>query len=210
MVDCPDPDTTEEADDRATTDRIECGSNLSRLRAILPKCDVLLVTSTQQKYRSARVANELMAAAPGARLVFVQTHADEDADIRDDWREVLAAELQFSEERGFESRIFWIDSLRALADIQSGLQPRGEFADLWDLLTRQMAGAAANRIRRANFLELAADTLDACRTRTDEAMPSVRELQEVIDQHRGLLAGQMAGEMRAELLANRRSWKTDC
>lgn len=207
LVDCPDPDTTEEADDRATTDRIECGSNLSRLRAILPKCDVLLVTSTQQKYRSARVANELMAAAPGARLVFVQTHADEDADIRDDWREVLAAELQFSEERGFESRIFWIDSLRALADIQSGLQPRGEFADLWDLLTRQMAGAAANRIRRANFLELAADTLDACRTRTDEAMPSVRELQEVIDQHRGLLAGQMAGEMRAELLANRRSWE---
>ena len=64
-------------------------SNLARLRAILPHCDVLLVTATQQKYRSARVADELAAAARGAHLVFVQTHADLDADIRDDWRRVL-------------------------------------------------------------------------------------------------------------------------
>jgi len=46
---------------------------------------------------------------------------------------------------------FRIDSLRALADAQANMQPRGEFADLLDLLTRQMAGAAGNRIRRANF-----------------------------------------------------------
>ena len=39
-------------------------SNLARLRAILPKCDVLLITATQQKYRSARVADELAASAP--------------------------------------------------------------------------------------------------------------------------------------------------
>ena len=70
--------------------------------------------------------------------------------------------------------IFRIDSLRA-RDAQAGLQPRGEMADLLDLLTRQMAGAAANRIRRANFLELVADTLDSCRGWLDEAMPSVRE-----------------------------------
>ena len=62
-------------------------SNLARLRAILPKCDVLLVTATQQKYRSARVADELAASAPGAHLVFVETHADLDDDIRDDWRQ---------------------------------------------------------------------------------------------------------------------------
>ncbi len=229
LVDCPDPDTTE----GAIAPSIEGGSNLARLRTILPKCDVLLVTSTQQKYRSARVADELMAAAPGARLVFVQTHADEDADIRDDWRKVLEKEIgghEVKEAAGGRSpavhetslsssgttlpivdpaqaRIYWIDSLRALADQQNGLQPRGEFADLWDLLTRQMAGAAAQRIRRANFLDLAADTLDACSARVDEAMPGIRELQEAIDQQRSLLAGQMAGEMRTELLANRRSWE---
>ena len=50
---------------------------------------MLLVTATQQKYRSARVADELAAAARGTRLVFVQTHADTDDDIREDWRAVL-------------------------------------------------------------------------------------------------------------------------
>jgi len=78
LIDCPDPDTTE--------DPQAADTNLWRLRQLLPRCDVLLVTTTQQKYRSARVADELAAAAAGARLVFVQTHADADDDIRDDWR----------------------------------------------------------------------------------------------------------------------------
>ena len=224
LVDCPDPDTTEEIPSLSPLPSplspLSVGSNLSRLRAILPKCDVLLVTTTQQKYRSARVADELAAAAPGAHLVFVQTHADVDADIRDDWRGVLEAELGWggsctATPAGDSTtvaptkpgHVFRIDSLHALADAQNGLQPRGEFADLLDLLTRQMAGAAGNRIRRANFLDLAADTLDACRARIDEALPSVRELQTAIDQQRSLLAGQIAAAMRAELLANRRQWE---
>ena len=58
LLDCPDPDTTEDAAER--------GTNLARLRELLPHCDVLLVTTTQQKYRSARVADELATAAAGA------------------------------------------------------------------------------------------------------------------------------------------------
>jgi hypothetical protein len=173
---------------------------LTRLRAILPHCDVLLVASTQQKYRSARVADELAAAAPGAHLIFVQTHADTDADIRDDWRKIIF------EEKG-PSHIFRIDSLQALADAQNGLQPRGEFADLLDLLICQMAGAAGNRIRRSNFLDLVADTLDVCRRRIDEAMPSVRETQNAVAEQRGVLAKQIAGTMQTGLLSNRRQWE---
>ncbi len=149
--------------------------NLARLRAILPKCDVLLVTATQQKYRSARVADELAAAAPGVHLVFVQTHADTDADIREDWRHMLEMEkgkkgdsphlceapsgpfrqmgtVPFSRPATSTSSVF--DSLRALADAQANLQPRGEFAELVDLLTRQMASAAGNRIRRGELPRL--------------------------------------------------------
>jgi hypothetical protein len=202
LVDCPDPDTTEEVGDASEPlaprpSSLAPSDNLARLRAILPQCDVLLVTATQQKYRSARVADELAAAAPGAHLVFVQTHAEVDDDIRDDWRKVLET----------DRHIFRVDSLRALADARSGLQPRGEFAELLDLLTRQMAGAAGNRIRRANFLELAAETLDACRKRVDEARPNVREVQTAIDQQRGALAQQMAAEMQVGLLASRRQWE---
>jgi len=258
LVDCPDPDTTEQdvlipalsQETRQPELSLAAGaaplapsSNLARLRAILPHCDVLLVTTTQQKYRSARVAEELVAAAPGARLVFVQTHADVDDDIRDDWRHVLrddrrhvleaerlskdlpspfgrgaggegggtSTTVHSQGEREPECRhhpIFFIDSLRALAEAQSGLQPRGEFADLLDLLTRQMSGAARHRIRRANFLDLTADTLDACRVRIDEAMPAVREVQTAIGQERIRLAGQLAGDMQAELLTARRQWES--
>jgi hypothetical protein len=200
VVDCPDPDTTEEGEPIESAAPKVVGSNLARLRTILPNCDVLLVTATQQKYRSARVADELAAAARGAQLIFVQTHADLEDDVRDDWRRVLAEHYQ-------PGHIFRIDSLRALADARAGLQPRGDFAALLDLLTRQMAGAAGNRIRRANFLDLTADTLDACRARIDESLPAVRSVQDAIDQQRGLLAAHLADEMRTGLLAGRRQWE---
>ena len=190
------------------------------------------------------MAGELAAAARGAHLVFVQTHADLEPDIRDDWGRVLEVgsgesavgsgqlavgsgqwavgggqwavgssrpQATISPPRvprpPSPARIFRIDSLRALADAKGGLQPRGDFAELLDLLTRQMAGAAANRIRRANFLDLVAGTLDACRSRLDEAMPKVLETQSAIEQQRGLLARQLAETMRTELLASRRQWE---
>ena len=119
LVDCPDPDTTE-VEERGRRERPETqtetyppplsplpsplSSNLARLRAILPHCDVLLVTATQQKYRSARVADELAAAARGARLVFVQTHADLDDDIREDWRAVLESKGGRREGEGRKAR----------------------------------------------------------------------------------------------------------
>jgi hypothetical protein len=220
LIDCPDPDTTEEEARQSQSDEVSPSSlsplpsplgppsdNLARLRAILPKCDVLLVTGTQQKYRSARVAEELVAAARGAQLVFVQTHADRDADVRDDWRKVLEKELEGKAEGRHFPNIFRIDSLRALADARANLQPRGEFADLLDLLTRQMAGAAGNRIRRANFLDLVAGTLESCQARVDQSLPNVRETLAAIDEQRRTLANQLAGKMQSELLANRRQWE---
>ncbi len=193
LLDCPDPDTTEDANAPAT--------NLARLRELLPQCDVLLVTTTQQKYRSARVADELAASAPGARLVFVQTHADCAEDIRDDWRGLLSGEYATGE-------MFFVDSTAALADSQAGLQPRGEFGRLVDLLTRELAGAAAHRIRRANFLDLVDETLLHCRERLDETMPAVKALESAIQEQRARLAGRLADQMRGELLANRRQWES--
>jgi hypothetical protein len=166
----------------------------------LPQCDVLLVTTTQQKYRSARVNEELAAAATGARLVFVQTHADVDEDIRADWRRVLSPAYQVSE-------MFFVDSPAALADAQAGIAPRGEFARLLDLLSRELAGAAAHRIRRANFLDLAEQTLAACRDKLSQELPAVATLETAIAEQRTRLAGRAASELRRELLASRRHWE---
>ncbi|MHC4400688.1 MAG: GTPase domain-containing protein [Planctomycetota bacterium] len=192
LIDCPDPDTTELAEAQ--------GTNLARLRRLLPHCDVLLITATQQKYRSARVADELAQAASGARLVFVQTHSDVDEDVREDWRRVL-------EERYTTAHVFLVDSLAALDDAQNGLAPRGEFAGLVDLLTGQLAGTAAVRIRRANYLDLVAEALAVCRGRIDDGMPPVQNLEEAIGQKRAHLAAQLAGQMRTELLTSRRQWE---
>ena len=198
LLDCPDPDTSEPAAGPADT-------NLARLRRILPFCDVILVTTTQQKYRSARVAEELAAAAPGARLVFVATHADRDEDIRDDWRQVLSEHFP---ENCTPDHIFWVDSVAALAQLQDRCETQGEFAALVDLLTRQFAGAAATRIRRANFLDLADRTLESCRNRLDEAMGPVKEVRTAIDVQRQQLAAGLARQMQAELLSSRRPWES--
>ncbi|NLE39265.1 MAG: hypothetical protein GX621_14675, partial [Pirellulaceae bacterium] len=192
LLDCPDPDTTEEPEVAHT--------NLARLRNLLPHCDVLLVTTTQQKYRSARVADELSAAAHGARLVFVQTHADTDADVRDDWRAVLGEQYD-------TGHLFLIDCPRALADACAGRPPAGEFEALVDLLSRQLAGAAPVRIRRANFLDLFDQALAACRRRIDEQLPAVKQLETAIARQRERLAALSAEQIRSELLANRRSWE---
>ncbi|HVX13386.1 MAG TPA: GTPase [Pirellulales bacterium] len=192
LLDCPDPDTTE--DEEAP------GTNLARLRELLPHCDVLLIATTQQKYRSARVAEELATAAAGARLVFVQTHADTDDDIRDDWRRILADDYATGE-------MFFIDSVAALAEARQGVQPRGEFARLVEFLSHQLAGTAAKRIRRANFLDLTAETLSACRERLDAGLPKIQELEVGIAEQRAKLASRLASEMRAELLTSRRSWE---
>ena len=194
LVDCPDPDTTDAPGPPASD------TTLARLRRILPFCDVLIVTTTQQKYRSARVAEELAAAAPGARLVFVQTHADQDADVRDDWRRTLEPRYQ-------ASHIFFVDSPAALADARQGRGPQGEFAALVDLLMRQFAGAAAARIRRANFLDLATQALEGCRRRLDEGLGSIEKLRTAIDQERAGLASTLAAQVRNELLAARRPWE---
>lgn len=192
IIDCPDPDTTE--DDTAE------GTNLARLRHLLPHCDVLLITSTQQKYRSGRVLEELAAAATGARLVFVQTHADVDADVRNDWRDVLAAEYQTGD-------IFFVDSLSALEDAREGVQPRGDFGRLVELLTCQLTGIAASRIRRANFLDLVDQTLSLCNQRIDDAIAAVDQLESGIAEQRARLSARLASKMREELLASRRQWE---
>ena len=103
--------------------------------------------------------------------------------------------------------IFFVDSVAALADAQQGRAPQGEFAALVDLLTRQFAGAAAARIRRANFLDLAAQALESCRRRLDEAMPAIENLRAAIDQQRGELSSALAGQIRGELLSARRPWE---
>lgn len=191
IIDCPDPDTNE-----AETS----GSNLETLRRMLPHCDVLIYTSTQQKYRSARVVDELDVAAAGCRLIFVQTHADNDSDIRDDWRKLLADRYEVPD-------LFFVDSVRALQEQQAGQRPGGDFARLQDLLNTRLAAVQRVQIRRANLLDLAAATVARCREQIGQHEPALAGLEKAIVDHQAKLSQEMSSELRKQLETSRHLWE---
>ncbi|MCY3013168.1 MAG: 50S ribosome-binding GTPase [Planctomycetota bacterium] len=149
LVDCPDPDTqgpgaplpaggaqppTGGAQRPSTHNH-----NRDLLERILPACDVLLLVATAQKYRSWSVASEVAAFAPGRPLLFVQTHASRDADIRDDWRQEL-------ERQGIEApAIHRVDGLEAARRAAAGLEPEPGFAGLVKAIDEELVGRAARR-----------------------------------------------------------------
>lgn len=191
LIDCPDPDTNE----------VETAeSNLARLHRLLPFCDVLLYVSTQQKYRSARVGDELLEAAKGCRVVFVQTHAELDEDIRDDWRRHLAGRFDVHD-------LFFVDSKRALNEQKSGVRPTGEFGRLIDLLHRELSTAQRVRIRKANLLGLVHEVLQHVKKSIAEQVPAVESLNRAMDAQRHRLTERMASRLRDELLVSRGLWE---
>ena len=183
-----------------TSEGADSGSNLARLRAILPHCDVLLYVSTQQKYRSARISEELADAAAGCRLVFVQTHADQDSDIRDDWKQNLAPAYQVPD-------MFFVDSRRAMLEQAQGHRTSGDFGRLIDLLTNQLGASRRVAIRRANLIDLLEEALTLCRLDYDKRLKDVRSLQDILEQQRTKLRDSLTTQLRDELLLNRNLWE---
>ncbi|MEX0728137.1 MAG: GTPase domain-containing protein [Planctomycetaceae bacterium] len=191
LLDCPDPDTSEAA---------TAGSNLAQLQQVLPLCDVLIYTSTQQKYRSARVVDELGQAASGCRLLFVQTRADLDSDIRDDWQKQLAPHYEVPE-------VFFVDSLRALSEQQQGIRPSGDFGRLIDVLTTQLGASQRIRIRRANLIDLLQGAVEHCRQTLGDGIPAVRDLETALESQRTQLVERMSKRLKDELKSSRHLWE---
>ncbi|HEY4261497.1 MAG TPA: GTPase domain-containing protein [Schlesneria sp.] len=191
LIDCPDPDTTEGE---------TAESNLARLHRLLPYCDVLLYVSTQQKYRSAKVSDELLQAASGCRLVFVQTHADLDEDIRDDWRKQLSAKYSVND-------LFFVDSKQAIQEQRSGVRPTGEFGRLIDLLFRELSAAQRVRIRRANLLGLVHAVVERARDTIAGNAAAVEQLEQALVYQRKHATERMAARLQDELLVSRGLWE---
>lgn len=191
IIDCPDPDTSES---ETST------SNLARLHQLLPFCDVLLYVSTQQKYRSAKVSDELLQAATGCRLVFIQSHADLDTDVRDDWRKQLSVKFQIAD-------MFFVNSKQALSEQQSGIRPTGEFGRLMDLLHTELSAAQRVRIRRGNLMGLVHEVLQHCVDLVKGHRPHVIQLEQALADQRHRATERMAARLKDELLVSRSLWE---
>lgn len=191
IIDCPDPDTSETE---------TASSNLARLHRLLPFCDVLLYVGTQQKYRSAKVSEELLQAASGCRVVFIQSHADIDSDIRDDWRAQLSPKFEVAD-------MFLVNSKQALQEQLSGIRPTGEFGKLIDLLMQELSTTQRVRIRRGNLLGLVREVLDHAREVLGQHAPQVERLQTALADQRHRTTERMAGRLLDELLVSRGLWE---
>lgn len=201
LIDCPDPDTSEEPPDTDLTIPESQPTNTERLRAILPHCDVLLLTGTQQKYRSNRVFEELATFASGAKVYCVQTHADRDTDVRDDWRSRL---------RGVVTRdeMFFVDARLADEDVkETSPESRSEFARLLETLSRETGRKSAARLRRWNVHRLVEERFDAIEQLLKTARPALKTLREAVSDRRRTLLQQRIERLKADLPNGRAHWE---
>ena len=168
---------------------------------MLPACDVLLLVSTAQKYRSWIVAREVAAFAPGRPLLFVQTHASRDPDIRDDWRREL-------ESQGFDvPRIFRIDGVEAAARSAAALEPDAGFRELVDAIDGELAGRAARRVRRTGAVDLAAWFTRQSRADLTAFSEPVAALAVGVSDERRRLEAILGREVGETLRSNRSAWQ---
>jgi len=210
LVDCPDPDT--QADEPAAAPGShpvrehalrpsDSNRNRDLLEAVLPACDVLLLVATAQKYRSWIVAREVAAFAPGRPLLFVQTHASRDPDIRADWRREL-------ESQGFVvPRIFRLDAVEAAARTAASLEPEAGFRELVEAIDAELVGRAARRVRRTGAVDLAGWFLRQSLAELAPLREPVARLAAGVESERTRLEGLLAKAVGARLRTSRAAWQ---
>lgn len=198
LIDCPDPDT--QGSDSKTSDAA-ANTNLDRLRTILPHCDVIIVTGTAQKYKTQSVWQELRNVATGRAILFVQTHAQYDADIRDDWRRVL-------EKEGFaRPTLLRLDSEQALRAIEQRLPVPAEYTELRDLLERELHARGRMRLRRANALNLWSEFASEANQELNQTWSKVELLDAAIARESARLLQTAKGNLQAQLSGEKTAWR---
>lgn len=204
LIDCPDPDTQADEPSAPTPHAprpSDTNRNRDMLAAVLPACDVLLLVATAQKYRSWIVARELQAFAPGRPLLFVQTHASRDPDIREDWRREL-------ESQGFVvPRIFRLDALEAAQRVAVGLAPEPGFQELLTAIDEELVGRVARRVRRTGALDLAGWFVGQSEAQLSPLREPVAGLATGVDTQRKRLEGILATSIEGTLQTNRTAWQ---
>ncbi len=198
LIDCPDPDT------QGSELKGSAGGanmNLDRLRTILPHCDVILVTGTAQKYKTQRVWQELRNVATGRAILFVQTHAQYDADIRDDWRRVL-------EKEGFSHpTVLRLDSEQALRAIEQRLPVPPEYTELRELLEHELHARGRMRLRRANALNLWTEFAHQADQELAETWSKVELLDAAIERESARLLQTAKGNLQSQLSGEKTAWR---
>ncbi len=195
LIDCPGFDT------QPLDGGMQAERQRDLVRTILSRCDVIVYVSSQEKYKLHQGIDELRRHAPGCHLVFVQSKASIDADIRDDWQETL-------QQCGFQvADIYRVDAQRVLETKEHGQPLDEEFERLTRLLQQQLAERARHRIKWMNILDLC-DWMGACiQEELDQHQAAVAHLDDEIHRQHDALRQQMSAHVAQNLHVNRSLWR---
>jgi len=186
--------------DTPDTDSIRT-EHCERVEELLKRADVVLFCATQQKYKNEKSLALLKPLRDERKAVCIQTRADEDADIRDDWLERLGVD-------GFAiEHCFRVSAERALHRKlgDDGAGDAFEFADLEAYLSEKLPPERRS-IKEANLAGAVRNTLDGVEARLQGREAELDGLLERVEALENGVAHVVFGELQEGLLREGHAW----
>ena len=181
--------------DTPDTDSIR-PEHCERVAELLHRADVVLFCATQQKYKNEKSLVLLRAFKDEHKIVCIQTRADEDADVREDWLERLRAE-------GFVTdHCFRVSATAALAGDADG---SFEFDALQTYVKEQLP-PERTRIKERNLEAAIGNTLGALRRRFEGRGAQLQALDRHLAETEEAIAQATFHELRRRLLDETHVW----
>ena len=186
--------------DTPDTDSIRT-EHCARVEELLERADVVLFCATQQKYKNEKSLALLRPLRDERKVVCIQTRADEDADIRDDWLERLRSE-------GFRiEHCFHISAEHALHR-KLGDGPAGdefEFGRLEEYLDHKLPPERRS-IKEDNLAGAVRNTLDAAAARVHGRDAELGELLCRLESLENGIGPVIFSELQDKLLSEGPAW----
>ena len=186
--------------DLPDTDSIRT-EHCERVIEMLERADVVLFCGTQQKYKNEKSMALLRPLKNERKIVCIQTRADEDADIREDWLERLR-------EEGFQiDHCFRVSAVRALGRKLDGESPEDEFEfQELDRYLKEKLPPERIGIKERNLSGAVCNTLDALHRRLDEKGAELKALHERLLGAEAEVARVSLQELQARLMDDEHLW----
>ena len=159
--------------DMPDTDSVKV-EHADRVQQLLKKADVVLFCGTQQKYKNEQSLTLLRPLKDERKIVCIQTLADQDADIRQDWLDWLR------KENFLVDGCFRVSAQRAL-DRKTGAEARNEFEfPALEEYIREKLPPERARIKEANIAGALKNTLTGLERRLDGSKKNLEAAREII------------------------------
>ncbi|NIA15416.1 MAG: hypothetical protein GWP08_15220 [Nitrospiraceae bacterium] len=181
--------------DTPDTDSIR-PEHCERVTELLHRADVVLFCGTQQKYKNEKSLALLRAFKNERKIVCIQTRADEDADVREDWLARLRSE-------GFSlDHCFRVSAAAALAGES---EDSFEFEALQAYVKEQLPPERM-RIKAHNLEGAIGNTLGALRRRFEGRGAQLRALDRRLAETEQTIARTTFDELQERLLNETHVW----